>query len=108
MAGWWGDGEWGSVWEGCWVEKMVRTGVQHVRRGGREPKCGMSAYGVSGALGARGREVSGGFGIIRVAAEMDAREFGVSCRFVQLCQSWCCLIMVPVCRCVCVTDTISW
>ena len=32
---------------GCWVERMVRTGVQHVRGGGREPKCGMSTHGVS-------------------------------------------------------------
>ena len=64
----------GAVWDGCWVEKMVRTGVRHVRGGGREPKCGMSAHGVSGALGARGQEVSGGFGIIGMAAEMDERE----------------------------------
>ena len=76
------------MWEGCWVEKMVRTGVQHVRGGGREPKCGM--HGVSGALGARGREVSGGFGIIGVASDMDGREFGVSRRFVRLCHSGCC------------------
>ena len=36
------------------MERMVRTRVQHVRGGRREPKCGMSAHGVSGALEARG------------------------------------------------------
>ena len=49
---------WGPVWEGCWVEKMVRTGVQHVRGGRREQMCGMSTHGVSGALGS---QESGGF-----------------------------------------------
>ena len=58
----WGRGRlMGSVWENCWVERMVRTGVQHVRGCGREPKCGMSVHRVSGALGARG---SGGFGTV--------------------------------------------
>ena len=62
MGLWQVGGEMGSVWEGCWGrELMVRTGVQHVRGGGREPKCGMSAHGVSGALGVQG---SGGFGTV--------------------------------------------
>ena len=43
--------------------------------------CGMSAHGVSGALGSRGREVSG---LSWVVAKMDEREFGVSRRFVRL------------------------
>ena len=51
----WGSGRlMGSVWEGCWVERMVRTEVQHVTGGGREPMCWKSAHGVSGALRARG------------------------------------------------------
>ena len=52
MAGWWGDGEWG----GCVGGLLGRENCYdwHVRGGGREPKCGMSAHGVSGALGARG------------------------------------------------------
>jgi hypothetical protein len=36
VAGWWEDGEQRAVWEGCWVERMVRTGVQHVRGSGSE------------------------------------------------------------------------
>ena len=48
-------------------------------------------------LGARGgQEVSGPSGVV---AEMDGREFEVSHRFVQLCHSGWCLILVPVCRC---------
>ena len=34
-----------------------------------------------------------------MAAEIDGKEFGESCRFVRLCHSGWCLILVPVCRC---------
>ena len=70
---------------------MVRTRLQHVRGGGREPKCGMSSHGVSRALGTWGRKVPGLSGVV---SDMDGREFGVSRRFV-----WVCLILVLVCRC---------
>ena len=66
------------------MERIVKTGVQHVRGGRREPKCGMSAHGVSGALEAGGGEVSGLFWVV---AEMDGREFGVPRRFVCFCHS---------------------
>ena len=49
---------------------MVRTRVQHVRGGRREPKCWMSAHGVSGAFEARGGE-AGGSGPSWVVAEID-------------------------------------
>ena len=48
MGLWQVDGEMGSVWEACVggllgeENALVRTGVQQVRVGGREPKCGMS------------------------------------------------------------------
>ena len=81
---------WGVVWESCWVDKMVRTRV-HACEGRREgtevwDDC---SYGVSGALGARGREVSGPSGVV----EMDGREFGASRRFARLCHSGWCLIL---------------
>ena len=58
---------------------MVKTGVQHVRGGRREPKCGISDFctWVFGALEARGRE-AGGFKPSWVVAEIGRREFEVS------------------------------
>ena len=58
------------MWEGCWVEKMVRTGVQHVRAGGgREPKVwDVCAWGFGcfrGTVVGRFQEVSGSSGWLR-------------------------------------------
>ena len=50
------------------------TEVQHMRGGGREPKCGMSTHGVSaGDLRARG---SGSFGTVWGDCE-DGRGVGI-------------------------------
>ena len=58
-------------------------------------RCGMSAHGVSGALGARG---SGGFGTVWGVCRDGWEGIWVSCRFMRLCHSGWCLILVSICR----------
>ena len=65
---------WGAVWEGCWVERMVRTRVQHVRGGWREPMWDVCKWDFGCFRGTGVGRFRDRLGWLR---SMDRREFGV-------------------------------